>query len=150
VLLISMLTARSQNGPAAAPVGDAALVSLGDQTVQLSPPAFRRLPRGEASVSVRLAVQNNSETRVTLFAGDLLLANDRGGLFPVTWTDLDGVSRDGMADPNHTLLALEPGALMPVDVTFLTIGGGPFSLRLEGNSTHAGLALPTLRLQPPD
>jgi hypothetical protein len=150
LLVVSNLTARPQANPQAAQPAESTSVSLGDQTLQVTGPSYHRVSPGEAVLVVHLKVDNRSDSQIVLRAGDLLLANDRGGLFPVSWSDLNGASRDGIAEPNHTLVGLEPGGQTSIDVSFLIVGGGPFSLRYQRPGGQAEAASPEISLSPPE
>jgi hypothetical protein len=125
-----------------------ASISLGDVNVQVVPPAYRRLSANEVMLFVRLDLRNTLGTPAELIAGDLLLADRRGALFPPSWQDTSGTSVDGLAQPDHTLLAVAPGAEVQIDVQFLVLSDGPFSLRYEPRPQHAQAAVPDIGLLP--
>jgi hypothetical protein len=77
----------------------------------------------------------------------LLLVDSHGSLSPPSWHDTDGTSHDGLANLNHTLLGLDPGANVRIDLPFLVIGNGPFTVRYQRNGGHLDAELPTLSLQ---
>jgi hypothetical protein len=116
-------------------------VSYSASTVQVAPPVFRHLPPDQAVVAVNLQLHNVADAQSELHAGDLLLADARGALFPVSWHDADGAALDGLADPKHTLLALDPGADAIVQVDFLVLSDGPFTLRYQPRGAQPSLQI---------
>jgi hypothetical protein len=137
---------RAQPSSVTAGLPLSATVSLDDVAVQVQPPDYRRVSTVESILLVHLDVRNTTDTRTVLSAGDLLLSDARGAVFPPSWQDAYGRSVDGVADPNHTLVALEPGGEAAIGLQFLVLTDGPFDLRCIPDSTHAVGGIPTLSL----
>jgi len=91
-------------------------------------------------------VRNTTNAETVLRASDVVLADTRGALFPPSWQDANGKSIDGVADPNHTLVALEPGADVQIGLQFIVLTYGPFDLRYTPDPTRTGGGIPTLSL----
>jgi hypothetical protein len=113
----------------------------------MTAPSYQRFPWGQAVRVLHLDVQNTSDTQVALLASDLVLVDSHGSLSPPSWHDTDGTSHDGLANLNHTLLGLDPGANARIDLPFLIIGNGPFTVRYQRHGEHLDAELPTLSLQ---
>jgi hypothetical protein len=121
-------------------------VSLDNAVVQVQPPDYRRVSTVESTVLVHLDVRNTTNAQTVLRASDVVLADTRGALFPPSWQDANGKSIDGVADPNHTLVALEPGADVQIGLQFIVLTYGPFDLRYAPGTAPAGGGSPTLSL----
>jgi hypothetical protein len=121
-------------------------VALGDITVEISAPVYRPVAIGERLVILHLRLHNTADARVRLLAGDLLLVDGHGALFPTAWSDANGSQHDGLLESNHTLVGLDPGAATELDLPFAVFGSGPFSLRYEhfGHNKQVDLPAPTL------
>jgi hypothetical protein len=117
-------------------------VSLGSVTVQLVSPAYRRVSAIESVLFVHVDVRNAAATRTELAAGDVMLTDPRGALFSPSWYDANGNSVDGFAQPDHTLLALAPGAELQMDLPFLVLSNGPFALHYQPQPDHAAAGEP--------
>jgi hypothetical protein len=91
-------------------------------------------------------LRNTGTTQRELRAGDLLLVDGHGALFPPSWHTTDGNSVDGLADPNHVFLAVDPNADVTLDLQFLVLSDGPFRLRYPGQGEHVESELPALTL----
>ena len=121
-------------------------VSFGNLVVEITQPAYHRYAAGQGSVLLHLQLHNTSSVQARLLAGDLLLADSRGALFPPSWVDSNGNSVDGLKDPTHVFLALDPNSATEIDLPFLVLGDGPFSLRYARAGTYADAVLPVLTL----
>jgi len=141
---LAPLSKAPQSG---APVSSVS-VTVGETNVQVGAPSFRRLALGQALVILHLDVHNPTTSRLVLRSGDLLLVDRHGALFAPTWRDADGSSHDGLADPSHTLVGLDGGADVQVEVPFVVFGDGPFTLRYQRADGQAETPLPGLTLQP--
>jgi hypothetical protein len=134
VVMASAMSGVSASGMAG---GSQASVSLGNITVHVVPPAYRRFSPSEVVLFIHLDLRNTLPTQAELLAGDIALADPRGALFPPVWHEAFGNSVDGFSQPDHTLLALAPGAEVQVDLQFLVLSDGPFVLRYERRPEHA-------------
>jgi hypothetical protein len=125
-------------------------VSLDGLTLQIGSAAYHPYAMGEASVRLHLDLNNSNSTQTELRAGDLLLVDSKGALFPPSWHNLDGNSVDGLADPGHVLLGLGPNATASVDLQFLVLGRGRLTLRYQhlGQQVDSQLPVFTLGSQP--
>jgi len=121
-------------------------VSSGDTTVPLTAPAYHYVAPGQGSVTLHLNVHNPGNALLHLRAGDLLLVDTHGAAFPPTWRTADGTSVDGLADPNHVFLALDPNADVSIDLQFLVLSNGPFTLRYQRQADQIDSVLPELTL----
>ena len=121
-------------------------VSLGDMTVQVTAPAYHPISPRESSLTLHLGLHNTSGVPRELRAGDLLLVDGRGALFPPSWHNADGNSVDGLSDPNHVFMALDPNAEVSMDLQFLVLSTGPFNLRYQRQGQHVDTELPALTL----
>lgn len=146
-LVVTSGTAQTHRTVQTAVQSTSTSVSLDDLTIQMTAPAYQRFSNGQAVLIVHLDLHNTSSTQRTLLANDVMLVDGRGGLFPPSWHDQDGTPRDGFADPNHTLLGLDPGAEARIDLPFLVIGGGPFTVRYQRQGEHPASELPALTLR---
>ena len=146
VLIILAVAASGPSGSSLRSATPSVAVTLGDATTQIGPPAYRRFSLTEASVLVHLYVRNAAATQARLQAGDLVLVDGRGALFPPSWHNLDGSTVDAASDPTHVLVALDPGADTEIDLHFLVLTEGPFTLRYQREGGRADDDLPTLTL----
>jgi hypothetical protein len=114
--------------------------------VEFSAPAYHPFSLGAGALILHLHLLNTADSRVTLLSGDLLLVDGQGALFPASWSDPNGRQHDGLLEPNHTLVALDPGAQAQLDLPFAVLSSGPFSVRYEhlGRSHQIELPGPTL------
>ncbi len=131
-----MASAPSRTAPGNLAPGSVA-VSYEAMSVQLAPPSYRHMAPGEAVVLLHLEVKNATNARSSLAAGDLSLADANGAVFPASWHDADGNLVDGLSNPTHTLLALDPGAAVTIGVQFLVLSDGPFSLQYQQRNPSA-------------
>jgi hypothetical protein len=146
VLILLALVASGPTGTAARSATPSVAVTLGDATIQIGPPAYRRFSLTEGSLLLHLYVRNTAATQARLLAGDLFLVDARGALFPPSWHNIDGNTVDGASDPKHGLVALDPGADAEIDLHFLVLTEGPFTLRYQRDGGLADAELPLLTL----
>jgi hypothetical protein len=146
---VAFALAASLGGQPSAATGGlpvSATVSQDSVAVQVQPPDYRRVSPAESTLLVHLDVRNTTDTETVLRAGDVRLADSRGAVYPPSWQDANGKSIDGVADANHTLAALEPGADVQIGLQFLVLTDGPFDLRYIPDRAEAGSGVPTLIL----
>jgi hypothetical protein len=150
-LLVSgfAIAAQTQQHTTQTPWPTSIGISLGDVTVQTAAPSYQRFSMGQGVVVVHLRLHNPNATPAVLSASDLVLVDDRGAVFPISWYDADGKPHDGLATPAHTLLGLDPGADASIDVPFLIMGRGPFTVRHEQHADTVRAAPVTITLDPP-
>ena len=132
------------NSTARASGGISVPISVGNLAINMTTSPYEP---SEGMIVLHLAVLNTGPTLTTLEAGEMLLVDPEGALFPPSWRGVDGTWHDGLAESNHTLVGLEPAAGARIDVAFLVMGQGPFALRLHRDG--AQLDTP-LRGPPPD
>ena len=136
----SPTTARPSSQPAQTAVSSA------DITVPITAPDFRYMAPGQGSLTLHVNLHNPSDTQLQLRAGDLLLVDPHGGAFPPSWRTADGSAVDGLANPNHVFVALDPNADVSIDLQFLVLSNGPFTLRYQRRGDQVDAVLPELTL----
>jgi hypothetical protein len=119
-------------------------VSLGNLSMRMTALSYQASSLGHGVLVLHLDLWNSGPTRTTLVAGDMLLIDPNGAVFSPSWRDADGASHDGLAESNHTLLGLEPGAEERIDIPFLVSGDGPFLWRLQRQGEQVETYLPAL------
>ncbi len=146
VVVVALMFNQTLSPTQAASQATQTSVSAGDITLPVTAPAYRYVAPGQGSLTLHLNLHNPGATQLQLRAGDLLLVDPHGGVFPATWRTPDGASLDGLANPNHVFMALDPNADVSIDLQFLVLSNGPFTLRYQRQGDHVDSDLPELTL----
>jgi hypothetical protein len=146
VVGVALLLGETSTPARNAPQTTQTSVTSGNMTVPMTGPTYRYIAPGQASLTLHMNLHNPTDAQLQLRAGDLMLVDPHGAAFPPTWHTADGPYADGLANPTHVFMALDPNADTSIDLQFLVLSNGPFTLRYQRQGDAPDSQLPELTL----